>query len=485
MTNIVRCSHCGTANRAGSNFCNRCGTDLRAQDDAQSIPPPVTPSEDERVDSAYAASLSTTPHPPEGETPSPEEGTQEQSDTNTRDDNLDDKKTAADIIQFASEKTDYRNTASGAEQIGEWGHTTEHAHTTAQTVDDRWPDRLVDGVQGLLEPIRIASDLGDDEATDEDQPAQPLFTVPATQLRRIRTLIAEDPTLVEHNRLPTQSAQVRLRYWWMIILLLAAIGVPLLFQLTGPVGEARQWPGVAEAYASIDALPADSTVWMFWAYDPATAGEMDLVALPLIDHLQERNIRATIITILPTGLATAQRAWQKGTENINVERGVGTLDGRTVFVEGAYLPGGAAALSLLATAPDEALWGHTARATNWLSLDVTQYPALTIAMAAYPEDVQHWLELVQTETRLTVVAFTGAAADPILRPYLATGQLAGLVSGFDGAAAYQQLRDQRFGRLPSAHYTSQLIAQNWGHAAFIFILILGNLRALWLGGTRG
>jgi len=381
--------------------------------------------------------------------------------------------------QDISEQGAHRSTRSAAPPREQSGQNIDHP-TPAE-----WSDRLIDGVQGLLEPIRIASDLGDDETTGQEQPATPLLTVPATQLRRIRTLMAEDPTLVEHNPLPTQSAQIRLRYLWMIVLLLLAIGLPLFFQVPGPVGEARRWPGVAEAHTAIDTLPADSTVWIFWAYDLATAGEMDLVALPLIEHLLERNIRATIITLLPTGLATAQRVWQDTTETISVERGVGTLEGRTVYVEGAYLPGGAAALSLLATAPEDALWGHTERAGNWLSLGEALPPALTVAVATNPEDVQHWLELVQAETRLPVIAFTGAGADPLLRPYLASGQLNGLVSGFDGAAAYQQLRDRRFGRLPSARYTSQLIAQNWGHAALIFILLLGNLRALWLGGKRG
>ena len=30
---VVRCPHCGTANRAGSNFCNSCGTELRAAEE--------------------------------------------------------------------------------------------------------------------------------------------------------------------------------------------------------------------------------------------------------------------------------------------------------------------------------------------------------------------------------------------------------------------------------------------------------------------
>ncbi len=29
---VIHCPHCGTTNRAGSNFCNRCGANLRSEE---------------------------------------------------------------------------------------------------------------------------------------------------------------------------------------------------------------------------------------------------------------------------------------------------------------------------------------------------------------------------------------------------------------------------------------------------------------------
>ena len=453
--NVVRCAHCGTANRAGSNFCNRCGTDLRVGEDAGELSP---------------------------ETPA--QHTQPPAIPHTAAHGTDD--SAAPDDQIRQPRSGGERSAGSAEESRQ--ARTEEEHRQPGSVGAP-PERLVDGITGLLEPIRITSELSGDEThdatTEQSAVSLPDLTIPVDQLRRIRTLFAEDPTLVEHHIPIAQSSQIRLRYPWLITLFLLALGLPLLLGLTGPVGEARRWPGVTEAYAAIDQLATDELVWIYWAYDPATAGEMDLLALPLVDHLLERNAQSTIISLLPTGLATAERLWREAASSLLVEQGIGIREGRTVFVEGAYLPGGAGALALLASAPEDALWGYTERATSWLAFSSTQRPALSVVVAAHAEDVQQWLEMVQTETQLPVVAFTGAGADPIVRPYLASGQLAGLVSGFDGAAAYQQLRDRRFGRLPSTRYTAQLIAQNWGHIALILLLLLGNLRALWLGGKRG
>jgi hypothetical protein len=154
------------------------------------------------------------------------------------------------------------------------------------------------------------------------------------------------------------------------------------------------------------------------------------------------------------------------------------------YLEGAYLPGGAAALTLLAQSPQSALIGHTDRTAFLLGPLVTQRPALAIVVAAQAEDVQQWLEQVQPLAPAPVVAFTGAGADPILRPYLASGQLQGLVSGFDGAATYQQLRARPLNYTWDGRWLQQLVAQNWGHVALLLILLLGNLRGLLWGGSH-
>ena len=92
--------------------------------------------------------------------------------------------------------------------------------------------------------------------------------------------------------------------------------------------------------------------------------------------------------------------------------------------------------------------------------------------------VQEWLEQAQPLNELPVVAFTSAAADAPLRPYLESGQLRGLVSGFDGAWAYQQLSSTPLTAQNEARLSRQLPRQTWGHIAILVTILLGNLAAL-------
>jgi hypothetical protein len=109
---------------------------------------------------------------------------------------------------------------------------------------------------------------------------------------------------------------------------------------------------------------------------------------------------------------------------------------------------------------------------------------LAVLFAARAEDVQIWLEQVQPLNDVAVVAVTSAGADPLLRPYLDSGQLTGLVSGFDGAYAYEELAG--FSRPLAAEEVARvrLAAQNWGQLALLLILVLGNLAGLFGSGGR-
>ena len=438
---IVRCSHCGTANRVGSNFCNRCGTELRTSDRPQTNP---TMPDDQS-------------NPPQSEfgaggsdiTTSENEPTLDEASSDARPQSVSSIELDSQIGQTAEQSSIEDNPELQ-------GH-----HST----------RMVTGIQGLLDPMRISTAGTIENQPDRSQVIPPSLTVSVDQLRRIRQRIADDPTLVEHHlHLPLRTT-VRLRLPWLFGLLALAIIVPLLFSFTAPVGEARRWPGVVEAHTAIENLPLNSAVWIFWAYDPATAGELDLVAQPAVAHLMERNAQVHIVTLLPAGLATARRLWSRAAADFRS----GATPAPAIWSE-TFLPGGASALAFLAGASGTALANEAALAN--------QQPKLALVVAAHTEEVQQWLELVQTEVHLPTVAFTGAGADLAARPYLASGQLQGLVSGFDGAAAYHQLREQRFSPIHTARFAKQLIAQNWGHVALIVILILGNLRALWLGEHR-
>jgi hypothetical protein len=331
--------------------------------------------------------------------------------------------------------------------------------------------RLVTGVQGLLAPIRIATNIGDDDPVAPRLALAPgVAPLPAEQLRIIRALMGEAPPVAPIPAVARRTASVRVS--WVFWLLAAAVGLPALLRLGGPDGIPHQWPGVTDGYAAIQSLTPESLVVVYWAYDPATAGEMDLVMQPVVRHLFMRQARLAVVSPLPGGPATAARL-------IEQARTGPAPTGATEPASFTFLPGGAAVLPLLARDPAAALLEEPAAVERESARRIIErLPALVVVAAAHAEDVQDWLEQVQPLERTPVVAVTGAGADPILRSYWDSGQLRGLVSGFDGAYAYEQLLEPFAARASPPPLARQIILQNWGQLALIAIIALGNVAAL-------
>lgn len=451
---VILCPHCGTSNRAGSNFCNRCGANLQSDDgrDDQGVAPsPQNPADEPGA-----------PPPPAD--------------------------VAATLDATVENFAERRRQASRALPPADEPEPEEDwpALPDEMAAGPNMPRRLIAGVQGLLDPVQIASDLQDRPETLAPPGATPL-TLQAEQVRRIRTLLTDDPVLLDPPAFAPVTLSVRWHLPWLLLLVSGALALPILFNLLGPVGAPRQWPGVAEAHTAIAQLPSDATVLVVWAYDAATAGELDLVALPLASHLLERRIQPILVSQLPGGPALAERLFQRAAEGLRADTTFQFVVDRELYVNAGYLPGGAAALTFLAQAPGDALVRHSPLAPTVASLAATTVsaPALTIVVAAQAESVQDWLEQGQPMQQRPTLAFTSAGADPLLRPYLASGQLSGLVSGFDGAAGYQQLRTVHLAAGEEGWFQRQVVLQNWGHLALLVVLLLGNLAAWSQRGAGG
>lgn len=411
------CPHCGTPNRAGSNFCNRCGADLRGE---------ATPGD-----------ASTTAHPE----PLPPDAPGASS-------------TAVAVSNAGS--------SSGAQPWLEAGFTGaddapfEEDDDDLAALDELPPVslpamRLVSGVQGLLEPIRVA-------AIPHAAPTAPgvghELPFSNDQVRRVRALMLEEPLLTSIASAPRSRRTLWLP--WIFLALGLGVAAPLIFGWSAPTGVPARWSGVDRGYRAVEALGAGARVQVLWAYDPATAGEMDLLAAPVLSHLLEREAVLNVVSLLPNGPATARRLFAE----VAAERlpDLAALGVRRPF-EVRFLPGGATVLPLLAA--------HDAD--------------LAIVIGAQAEDVQQWLELVAPVNRAPVLAITAAGADPPLRPYLESGQLVGLVSGFDGGFHYAEL----VGAPPTPDavrgWRFQVAGQNAGALALLAIIVLGNLAALLTG----
>ena len=460
MTTTIRCPHCGTANRSGSNFCNSCGAELRASE----------------------------ARPPSSAAPLPEAGAAESARPGASDpsERASDPPTSTELPWLADAAL-WRGAEPAAgreltdpefEPSGFTDDADDESGTDPEPVAQA--GRLIVGVQGLLDPVRIAGDLTADPTRMPLARAASATDVDSEQLRRLRALVTQDPTLLNIPAVMAWPPLLRLRIPWIFALLGLMVGLPVLLLYSQPVGRAHAWPGVAEAYTVVQNLPPAAPVLILWGYDPSTADEMDLVALPMMAHLFDRQSRPAVVTLLPTGLATARRLFARTTTDQIADQTFTSQPNSTAYSEIGFLPGGAVALSWLGQS-DNFSQIETANLTPELAQALAAGPALAIVVAAQAEDVQQWLELVQplAQMRQTpVVAFTSAGADLALRPYLDSGQLAGLVSGFDGGYTYQQLRERPLSQPEETLYRLHLVFQNWGHMAFLLIIILGNLAAL-------
>ncbi|HAJ38091.1 MAG TPA: hypothetical protein DCL15_20665 [Chloroflexi bacterium] len=402
------CPHCGTPNRTGANFCNRCGADLRGE-----TPPPVDPAVGAAPEApGDAASESASPAQPW----------------------LAPGFLGADDAPYADDEEDL-------------------AALDALPPLPAPAARLVSGVQGLLDPIRVAV-MPQDDAPTSDAAGAPELPFSAEQLRRVRALLVEDPMLAPGPALRPAPAR---SLWLPVLFLSFGLSVALLLGSGWPLpaGAPMLWQGVDRGFAAVDHLQQGARVQLLWAYDPATAGEMELVTAPVLRHLLARDVTLDVVSLLPNGPATARRVFAAvEAERLPDLSAIGVH--RTLAVR--FLPGGVTVLPLLSA----------------------ERADLAVIFGAQAEDVQQWLEQVAPVNRAPVLAVTSAGADPPLRPFLDSGQLVGLVSGYDGAYHYYEL----LGETPPAAVRSlrtQLVGQGYGALALLAIIVLGNLAALLTG----
>ena len=454
---IIRCPHCGTANREGSNFCNSCGVELRGQGAEQ--------QQDENGIQPGSDSQSEPVAPPSAQVPAQQYGPSQGGAPGPLEESVDTGKSAVpEPMTEPGLRMDFRPEAKVSPRSDE---------EVPETTDI---SRLLTSVSGLLTPVDISVSAEDVEpyasrGAGEGENRGDLW-------RQVRTRMTTAPQVaglpLVGTRFPAPDLQLR----WIFALLAFAILVPAVSIFAWPTGSATQWPGVQEAFLTIDSLPANANVLVYWAYDPATAGELDLAAQPVTTHLLQKKARLSVVSLLPGGPATARRLinraqieWQR-TENLTV------TSRSTWSIPIVYLSGGPAMLALIADNPDAALGAAIPEATQGSAAAFADRPDLAIVFAAQADDVQHWLEQVQPLNNTPVVAVVAAGADPVSRPYWESEQLVGLVSGFDGAYSYQRLLDEQDRGDRASQLNMQIVLQDWGHFVFFLVIILGNFAAV-------
>jgi len=194
---------------------------------------------------------------------------------------------------------------------------------------------------------------------------------------------------------------------------------------------------------TIDNLSESSVVLVVADYQPGFAGEMEPAAGPVIGQLMSKNIRLAFISTSPIGYYLAERFVQKFAQQYPYEMG-------SQYVNLGYLPGGAGGIQVFAAQPTITvgrdlflgnLWQTSAlkALSSATEANLSSFSAVII-LTDNPDTGRLWIEqaepFLKPKPMLMVVS---AQAEPMIRPYIASGQLTGMLSGLEDGVIYEGL----------------------------------------------
>jgi hypothetical protein len=272
-----------------------------------------------------------------------------------------------------------------------------------------------------------------------------------TDAQQSQAVLLEQMLSAEAEPRPMTSAQgmvsVRLLRWILAGLLILAVGLTSLLGSTLLSFDMAIPGGVSSAADAVGELQAGEPVLVAFDYDPALSGEMDAIGSAIVDHLMQRGMRLALISTNLNGPALSARAIAPVAAKYNYVEG-------DQYANLGYLPGGSSGVLGFSVASDLPMFMR--RGSVWgvpflQGVKTIDRFALVVVITDDAEVARVWVEQagpVLAQNNRSLVLAVSAQAEPMVQPYLASGQVKGLVGGLYGAAAYErnQFRTDGTGR---------------------------------------
>lgn len=349
-----------------------------------------------------------------------------------------------------------------------------------QTAEAAAPERVVDseevdielsgplaGYQGVLP--------GKDAVMHYTKPPLYTSTLQVTEKQRIYstlfdTMIAEEKKVDEKAAGKTSVPPQILRLI-VGILMIGLVIIALLFNANAAVLPAL-YPAENVAFynsiQSLSSLDSISSILVGLDYEAGLSGEVGTAATAVMQDLMAGNANLVFVSVNPTGPALASdlvtRANQAVPEYSAAEH----------VVNLGYLPGGATALAGFAASPPRAAPVTADGKSTWNSESLQDIDSIddfsaVLLLTDNTDNARAWIEQIDTAAHETpFLLVSSAQAAPALQPYVQSGQLTGMISGLNGAAAYQQLSQN-----PSDRLSGYWDAYQFGMLLIAVLMILG------------
>jgi len=271
------------------------------------------------------------------------------------------------------------------------------------------------------------------------------------QAEALHRLVQDE--LREIPALKLARARLPLLRWAIGGLLLLAVALPILLRLSVFALPTVEPVELGQLVGLVAGLPTDRPVLLVFDYEPANAGELEVVAGPFLEDLMSKGLPIATVSTRPTGPPLAERLVR--------QRGAGFdyLSGED-YVHLGYLSGGVPAIQLFAAGPRTAVLSGFAASVDdsggttagWNAPLLEGVSSLSdfgmvAVITAGAETARAWTE--QASPWLAgrpLVMVLSAGVEPMIRPYYEalTPAVNGLLSGEPAAVAYE-LRNGRAG----------------------------------------
>jgi hypothetical protein len=301
---------------------------------------------------------------------------------------------------------------------------------TDQTLETHGP---LSGLQGVLPSMPF---------TPTSKPKAYSIKVQASQEQQTQAALLEHIVEAETKPEPISSvpAVISARgLRWAITILLLLITVGSLYAGTQifamPLGVPVE---LNSAIQAVENVPENAPVLVIFDYDPATVGEMEAVAAPLLDYMiLQHHPRLTFVSTSPTGGALAERFISGPLGGHNYQSGI-------QYVNLGYLPGGLAGIRGFSQNPRTTMPMSIDLNPAWQSVPLQDVQslsnfALILLITDSAEAGRNWVEQAGTlRGNAPFMVASSAQAGPMIMPYVQSGQVNGLINGLNSGAVIEQ-----------------------------------------------
>lgn len=248
----------------------------------------------------------------------------------------------------------------------------------------------------------------------------------------------------------------------LYVLVLIALAVPLIVPLGFPI---EPTPNTRAAFNLIDSLPEGSLVFHSVGFDPQGDAEMWPQMQALTKHFMSKGLKIVYFPSMAGGDMYSQAVRDELAGQYGYEYGE----------DYAILPFKAGGEPTIAAMQDF----HNLYSTDRYGTPLKSLPIFKsfqgmqdvemITTSSIGDDALFLIRHIESQFHTPIVVGGAGTLLPVVGPYLASGQIKGIITGLSGAAEYEVLS-----RIPG-QASRAMDAQAMGHLFIVGLIALGNL----------